>query len=37
MEEKDPRHLLVEVSKILQELKIPYIVTGGMAIYVKEY
>lgn len=34
MEEKDPRHLLVEVSKILQELKIPYIITGGMAVLI---
>lgn len=34
MEEKDPRHLLVEVSKILRELKIPYIITGGMAVLI---
>ncbi|MBU2634849.1 nucleotidyl transferase AbiEii/AbiGii toxin family protein [Patescibacteria group bacterium] len=34
MEEKDPRHLLVEVTKILQELKIPYIITGGMAVLI---
>lgn len=30
----DPQHLLVRVVKILNKLKIPYIVTGGMAIYV---
>lgn len=34
MEEKDPRHLLVEIAKILQKLKIPYIITGGMAVLV---
>lgn len=34
MEEKDPRHLLADVAKILQELKIPYIITGGMAVLI---
>lgn len=34
MEEKDPRHLLADVAKILQEIKIPYIITGGMAVLV---
>ena len=34
MKEKDPRHLLVEITKILQKLKIPYIITGGMAVLV---
>lgn len=34
MQEKDPRHLLVDVSNILQKLKIPYIITGGMAVLV---
>ncbi len=30
----DPHHLLVKIAKILASLKIPYLVTGGMAIYV---
>lgn len=30
----DPQHLLVKIVKILNSLKIPYLVTGGMAIYV---
>ena len=30
----DPRHLLVEVSKILKKLNIPYLITGGMAVFV---
>lgn len=30
----DPQHLLVRVVKILNQLKIPYLVTGGVAIYV---
>lgn len=34
MAEKDPRHLLVDVAKILQKIKIPYIVTGGMAVLI---
>lgn len=34
MEQKDPRHLLIEVSAILQKLKIPYIITGGFAVLV---
>ncbi|MBU4299375.1 nucleotidyltransferase [Patescibacteria group bacterium] len=34
MEQKDPRHLLTEVSNILQRLKIPYIITGGIAVLV---
>lgn len=34
MEQGDPRHLLAEVAKILQRLKIPYLVTGGMAVLV---
>lgn len=34
MEEKDPRHLLVEVANILQKLKIPYLVTGGIAVLI---
>ncbi len=34
MEQKDPRHLLIEVSNILQRLKIPYIITGGIAVLV---
>jgi len=34
MEQKDPRHLLIGVSDILQRLKIPYIITGGFAVLV---
>jgi len=34
MEQGDPRHLLIEISKILERLKIPYIVTGGIAVLV---
>ncbi|MBI2017672.1 nucleotidyl transferase AbiEii/AbiGii toxin family protein [Candidatus Daviesbacteria bacterium] len=30
----DPHHLLVKIVKILNSLKIPYLVTGGVAIYV---
>ncbi len=30
----DPQHLLVKIAKILDSLKIPYLVTGGMAVYV---
>lgn len=30
----DPQHLLVKIVKILNSLKIPYLITGGMAIYV---
>lgn len=28
----DPRHLLVEITKILDRLRIPYLVSGGMAV-----
>lgn len=34
MEQGDPRHLLIEITKILEKLKIPYIVTGGIAVLV---
>lgn len=34
MEEIDPRDLLVEISEILNRLTIPYLITGGMAVYV---
>lgn len=30
----DPQNLLVKIVKILNSLKIPYLITGGMAIYV---
>lgn len=30
----DPQNLLVKISKILNQLNIPYLVTGGMAVYV---
>lgn len=34
METIDPRHLLVKIAKILERLKIPYLVTGGMAVLI---
>lgn len=34
MPEADPRHLLVAVAKALKRLKIPYLVTGGLAVLV---
>lgn len=30
----DPQHLLVKIVKVLNQLKIPYFITGGMAVYV---
>lgn len=33
METIDPRYLLRDVAKILEEINIPYCVTGGMAVY----
>jgi len=33
-EETDPRHLLIKIAKILDELQIPYLVTGGIAVLV---
>jgi hypothetical protein len=32
--ETDPRQLLINVAKLLEQLKIPYFVTGGMAVTV---
>ena len=32
--EEDPRHLLVKIADILDEFKIPYFVTGGMAVLI---
>ncbi len=34
MEPMDPRHLLAGIGKILNRLKIPYFVTGGMAVLI---
>lgn len=34
MEPIDPRHLLVEIAKILERLGVPYLVTGGIAVLV---
>ncbi|MBU1137036.1 nucleotidyltransferase [Patescibacteria group bacterium] len=34
MSQEDPKNLLVNIAKILKELKIPYIITGGMAVLV---
>ena len=34
MEETDPRHLLAAIAKILNDLKIPYLITGGMAVLI---
>ena len=33
MEEIDPRHLLIKIAQILERLSIPYVVTGGMAVF----
>lgn len=34
MPESDPRQLLVKIAKTLKQLKIPYLVTGGIAVLV---
>lgn len=34
MEQTDPRTLLVNIARIFERLKIPYLVTGGMAVFV---
>ena len=34
MESIDPRKLLVEIASILDKNKIPYLITGGMAVFV---
>lgn len=34
MQKTDPRYLLIQIAKILKALKIPYLVTGGMAVFV---
>lgn len=34
MEQSDPRQLLIHVAKILDQLQIPYAVTGGIAVVV---
>jgi len=34
MEQIDPRHLLINIAKILKRLKILYMVTGGMAVLI---
>ncbi len=34
MEQIDPRHLLIKIAQILEGLKIPYFITGGMAVLV---
>lgn len=34
MEEIDPRHILAKIAEILGVLRIPYAITGGMAVYV---
>ena len=34
MENSDPRHLLLETAEILRRLRIQYLVTGGMAVFV---
>ncbi len=33
-EQIDPRHLLINIARILKQLKIPYIITGGMAVLI---
>lgn len=32
MEKSDPRYLLLKIAKILKALKIPYMITGGIAV-----
>lgn len=34
MKETDPRQLLASIAEILKDLKIPYLVTGGMAVLI---
>lgn len=34
MESIDPRHLLIKIAKILERLKIPYVVVGGIAVLI---
>lgn len=34
MENIDPRHLLVKIAKILKKIKIPYLITGGIAVLI---
>ena len=34
MEQSDPKHLLIQVAKILERLNIPYFITGGIAVVV---
>lgn len=34
MAQDDPRHLLIKIAKILKQLRIPYLVTGGMAVLI---
>lgn len=34
MEKVDPRLILIQVAKILDDLKVPYIVTGGIAVLI---
>lgn len=34
MKQEDPRYLLAKIANILQRLKIPYLVTGGMAVLI---
>lgn len=34
MSEADPRNLLVKIAKLLDELQIPYLVTGGLAVLI---
>ena len=32
--QEDPKHLLVSIARILDDLKIPYLITGGIAVLV---
>lgn len=34
MRKQSPKHILVVVTEILEELRIPYLVTGGMAVLI---
>ncbi len=33
-EELDPRHLLIKIVEVLENLKIPYLITGGIALLI---
>lgn len=34
MKKNDPRNLLINITQILNDLKIPYLITGGIAVFI---